>query len=161
MKKKKELYSKREFVSLVRDILHSEPFRRMKHYRHHVTSTLYDHSLKVAFLCYKYYKRHPKMGKRIPLREFVRGALLHDYYLYDLHGTGEKKKWHWFRHPKRAWQNAKENYPALTVAQRDMIRHHMFPLTLKPPRTRAGWLVCFYDKVAAVHDRFGANGSKN
>ncbi len=145
-----------EFVALTRYVLHTAEFGQMKHYQHHRKSTLYHHSLKVAFLCYKYYKRHPRMGRTIGLRDFLLAALLHDYYLYDLHGAGEKHRLHWFRHPGAALRNALLAYPALTRGQRDMIKHHMFPLTLNPPRTRAGWLVCFYDKIAAIHDRYEA-----
>ena len=152
---KKRNISIKEFVLLVRDILHTKEFRQTKHYRHHINSTLYDHSLKVAFLCYKYHKKHPKMGKRISLQEFVRAAILHDYYLYDLHGAGEKHRLHWFTHPKAALENALLSYPTLTATQRDMIKHHMFPLTPNPPKTMAGGLLCFYDKVAAIDDRFG------
>lgn len=141
-----------EFVCLVRDILHSKEFREMKRYRHHVKGNLYDHSVKVAYLCYRHHKRH---GLKIDIADFVRGALLHDYYLYDLHEEGASHRLHWLRHPARALQNAMEHYPGLTGAQQDMIRRHMFPLTPTPPQTGAGWLVCFYDKVAAVSDRLG------
>ncbi len=30
--------------------------------------------------------------------------------------------------------------------------HHMFPLTLIPPTTKEGWLICIFDKVAAKSD---------
>lgn len=33
----------------------------------------------------------------------------------------------------------------------------MFPLTPIPPQTKAGWLLCFYDKVAAVSDYLSEN----
>ena len=101
------------------------------------------------------------MEKRIKLKELVHAALLHDYYLYDLHGTNKKYRLHWFRHPKIALEKAILRYPTLTLTQQDAIRHHMFPLTWNPPKTRAGWLVCFYDKVAAIHDRFGKKNPKN
>ncbi|MBQ7337218.1 MAG: hypothetical protein IJW40_02060 [Clostridia bacterium] len=141
--------SKSEFLSIIRDILATEEFQRMKKYRHHVKGNLYDHSVKVAYLCYLHHKKH---GMDVDLAEFVRGALLHDYYLYDLHGCG-RHRFHWFRHPRRALENAIRHYPGLTMIQRDMIRRHMFPVTLTPPMTREGWLLCFYDKVAAVDDR--------
>ena len=151
---RKASISTREFTALVRDILHTEEFRRMKRYRHHKNSTLYDHSVKVAFLCYKYHKKHPRMAKRISLEELTRAAILHDYYLYDLHGSGEKHKRHWVAHPKTALANALSKYPSLTGAQQDMIKNHMFPLTLTPPKTEAGWLISVCDKIAAVHDRY-------
>jgi uncharacterized protein len=142
---------KREFISLVQDILHSEEFKKMKKYKHHVNGNLYEHSLKVAYLCFKHHRR---FGLKIDIADFVRGALLHDYYLYDLHGDDVKHRFHWFKHPKKALERATEKYPTLTREQIDMIKHHMFPLTLIPPKTKAGWLVCFYDKVAAISDRF-------
>ncbi len=142
----------RDFLALVGDILATPEFIRMKGYRHHICGTLYDHSLKVAYLCYRH---HRLFGLRTDLRELLRGALLHDYYLYDLHGDGRPHPLHWWRHAGRALKNATARYPELTARQRDMIAHHMFPVTPVPPLTAAGWLVCLYDKVAAVDDRFG------
>ena len=144
--------SVRDFLSLVRDIIRSDEFRSMKQYKHHVKCSLYDHSVKVAYLCYKH---HLRFGMKTDIADFVRGAILHDYYLYDLHGDGASHRFHWFKHPKAALQKALEKYPCLTYTQRDMIVHHMFPLTLMPPKTAEGWLVCLYDKIAAVSDRFG------
>ena len=142
-----------EFYGMIADILKTPRFQQMKCYRHHVRSNAYEHSLKVAYLCYRHHKRY---GGRIPIEELVRGALLHDYYLYDCHAPHRDYRKHLLRHPSVALKNAVRDYPTLTAAQRDMIRHHMFPLSLlHPPRTAAGWLVCFYDKVAAVSDRFG------
>lgn len=141
-----------EFYRLIWDIIRTDEFLGMKNYKHHIKGSVYDHSIKVAYLCYKH---HKKFATRIDLKEFVIGALLHDYYLYDWH-DGEHKL-HGFTHAKIAYQNAIKKYPDLTIRQQDMIRRHMFPLTPIPPRTRGGWLVCFYDKVAAISDYFGKN----
>jgi uncharacterized protein len=138
-----------EFYDLISDILCSNEFRQMKHHRHHVKSNARDHSIKVAFLCYLY---HKKFSPDFELREFVRGALLHDYYLYDWHDRTPATRHHVIAHPRRALRNAKQKYPELSDMQRDMILHHMFPLTPMPPTTRAGWLLWFYDKVAAIGD---------
>lgn len=124
----------------------------MKHHRHHVKSNTFDHSIKVAYLCYRHHKRfHSKMN----LEELIRGALLHDYYLYDWHEKDPSHRFHGFTHPKRALTNALRQYPNLTKTERDMIRHHMFPLTPIPPKTKGGWLICFYDKIAAISDYLG------
>ena len=155
--KAEQIKALREFVPLVRDLLHSEEFRQMKGYTHHVRGNLYDHSLKVAYLCFRHHRRFRMRGDP---GELVRGAALHDYYLYNLHGEGTPHRLHWFRHPREALRRALEKYPHLTERQRDMILHHMFPVTPVPPRTVAGWLVCFYDKVAAVSDRFGGRRGK-
>ena len=144
----------KEFYALVRDIVRTEAFCGMKRYRHHVKRSVYEHSIRVAYLCYRHHKRH---GTKIDLGEFVRGALLHDFYLYDWHDRARGHRMHLFTHPRDSLANAIALDPSLTKRQRDMIRHHMFPLTLVPPNTQAGWLVCFYDKVAAVGDYFGKN----
>ena len=147
----------REFLSIIKDITRTEEFGRLREHRLHVNGTVYGHSVKVAYLCYKH---HKQFGGKMDIKELVTGALLHDYYLYDLHGDGKKHKLHWFRHPKAALDNALERYPTLTRSQRDMIKHHMFPLTPIPPSTRAGWIICLYDKVAAISDRFGKTKHK-
>lgn len=147
-----------EFYHLLQSIVHSEDFKKMKTLRHHIKTSAYAHSIKVAYLCYQHHKRH---GTRIDRYFFVRGALLHDYYLYDRRNKSIRHKFHSFTHPKKALQNAKNAFPDLTPMEIDMIERHMFPLTPHPPKTRGGWLLCFYDKVAAISDLFGKNMWKN
>lgn len=141
----------KEFNELVEEIINSDDFKSMKGYRHHVKSTLYDHSIKVAYLCYKYHKKHKPKFK---LKNFVRGALLHDYYLYDWHDRLPENRLHGFTHSKRALKNALLRYPDLSDMEKDMIKNHMFPLTITPPRTKAGWLVCYFDKIVAIKEYF-------
>lgn len=144
----------KEFYHLIKDVVSSDEYMGMKNNKHHIKSNVYHHSIKVAYLCYKH---HKKFGTKINLQEFVRGALLHDYYLYDWHDRKLEHKFHGFMHPKRALKNALEKYPDLTENEKDMIVRHMFPLTVIPPKTKAGWIICFYDKVAAISDYFGKN----
>lgn len=151
--KNKDMINK-EFYAFTKDIIKSEEYVGMKNYKHHIKGSVYDHSVKVAYLCYKHHKR---FGTKVNLQEFIRGALLHDYYLYDWHDRKPEHRLHGFMHPKRALKNALEKYPDLTENEMDMISRHMFPLTIIPPRTKAGWILCFYDKVAAVSDYFGKN----
>lgn len=148
---------KKEFYEIIKEVISTPEFRAMKGVRYHVNGNLYDHSVKVAYLCYKHHKR---FNLKCDLKELVIGAILHDYYLYDPHERGKTRKRHWTKHPKRALQNAKKKYPYLSKMQGDMIENHMFPLTLKPPKTIAGWLVCFYDKIAAVDDRFSSKNKR-
>ena len=149
------------FYSLISDIIESDDFRKMQAYKHHLHGTTYAHSIKVAYLCYRHYQKHES---KVNLNELIRGALLHDYYLYDWRDKSEANCIngfvHGFTHPKRALENALKAYPDLTETEQDMIERHMFPLTLFPPKTRCGWLVCFYDKVAAVGEYCSMNGQK-
>lgn len=141
----------KEFLQTINDIITDKEFIKLKKFRHHIKSNVYDHSVKVAYLCYKHHKRFKLRGD---IRELLRGALLHDYYLYDWHKKSPETRLHGIKHPKKALSNALKAYPDLTMREIDMIRHHMFPLTLSPPRTSYGWIVCFYDKIAAISDYF-------
>ncbi len=77
------------------------------------------------------------------------GALLHDYFLYDWHVPNAETRLHGLRHPRRALQNAREDF-ALTPLEADIILRHMFPLTLVPPACPEGWAVCMADKLCAL-----------
>ena len=97
------LRKNKEFQNLIQKIISSKEYQTMKHHRHHVKSNTFDHSIKVAYLCYRHHKRfHSKMN----LEELIRGALLHDYYLYDWHEKDPSHRFHGFTHPKRALANA-------------------------------------------------------
>lgn len=145
----------KEFYALARDIVTTKEFAGMRNYQHHVKGSVYGHSLKVAYLCYRHCKH---FGTDLDLREVVRGALLHDFYLYDWHDWLPEHRLHLFTHPQCALKNALKHYPDLTVRERDMIRNHMFPIIpFSLPRTKAGWLICLYDKVAAISDYLGEN----
>lgn len=145
----------REFVELIQDIITSEEFCKMKNYKHHLHGSTYEHSISVAYLCYQHCKR---TKRNVNIKELIRGALLHDYFLYDRHDKSRdgyvNGLVHGFTHPKRALINAINHYPDLTRTEQDIIKRHMFPLTPVPPGTRCGWLVCFYDKVAAIREYY-------
>ena len=64
------------------DILGSEQFLKLKSFIQHGNVTVYEHSIHVALCAIKLNK---KLGIKGREREIVRGALLHDYFLYDWH----------------------------------------------------------------------------
>ena len=77
----------------------------------------------------------------------VRGALLHDFYMYDWH---EKKlsELHGFRHPRAAIKEAIKDYK-LTDKEKEMIKHHMFPFTYDMPKSKEAKILCIADKICA------------
>ena len=81
----------------------------------------------------------------------IRGALLHDYFLYDWHKKGEGHRLHGFRHPFSAARKAEEDY-TITRKEAGIIRSHMFPLIPLPPTSKEGWIVCIADKISALHE---------
>ena len=139
----------KEFLELIEPIINQENYQKMKEYRHHGNISTYDHSISVAYLCYKYHINHKS---KIDLNSLIRGALLHDYYLYDWHSKSKWHKFHGFKHPYFALKNALKEYPDLTKREKNAILRHMFPLIPVPPRYEIGWVITLSDKIAAFSD---------
>jgi uncharacterized protein len=96
-----------------------------------------------------------KLGIRCNERALVRGALLHDYYLYDWHDhNAAPDAWHGFTHPRHALRNAEADFPDLTPLERDIIAHHMFPLVPSPPRHVEALVVSLVDKACSTVEVF-------
>jgi len=139
----------RPFYAIVREVVPRARYREMKQYISHSDITVYQHCLKVAHTAYTL-----AMKWQIPcdVRALVRGALLHDYYLYDWHDPNKGFRWHGFKHHRFALANAERDF-FLTKRERNIIRAHMFPLTFWTlPRCREAWLVTLADKIVASEE---------
>ena len=103
------------FQYIIQDIIYTPEFIKMRNTKHHIKTSLYDHSLKVAYLCYRFYCKH---NLSLNIEELVRAALLHDYFLYDRidksSGDDINRFIHLFKHPRTAYKNAIIRYPDLT-----------------------------------------------
>jgi len=130
------------------DILASPGARLQRGHMQHGKVSVLEHSLAVALLCLKLARG---LRLRFDERALVRGALLHDYFLYDWHEKDPSHRWHGFRHPKAALRNAERDFN-LGPIERDMIAHHMFPLVPIPPRCRESVLLCIADKLCALRE---------
>ncbi len=124
--------------------------RRMEQYIQHGDTSCLKHTIAVAYYSLKL---ADFMGINYKRRDLIRGALLHDYFLYDWHDGASGRKIHGFTHPKAALENADRDF-SLTDTERDIIRKHMFPLTIKPPMCREGWIVCAVDKACSLYETF-------
>ena len=132
------------------DILGSEQYIKLKSFIQHGNVTVYEHSIHVALCAIKLNRKIGINGRE---RELVRGALLHDYFLYDWH-DGEAPgnihpKLHGFYHPGIALKNATRDF-TLTEREKEIIKKHMWPCTLVPPRYKESYVVTFVDKICAV-----------
>lgn len=134
-----------------RDILRSENFRATRENIQHGTVSVHRHSISVAQCSLEIAEKLEALGIRSRERDMVRGALLHDYFLYDWHKHKSSRWWkmHGFCHPGVALRNAGQEYE-LTDRQKDIIRKHMWPLTVTPPRCREAWIVTAADKYCSL-----------
>lgn len=131
------------------DIIHSDNFQMTKAHIQHGNMTVNDHCMSVARYSLILNK---KLRLHCNQRDLIRGSLLHDYFLYDWHDKGyvpERKRLHGFWHPGIALRNADKEYQ-LTDIQRDIIKKHMWPLTIVPPVCRESWVVTGADKYCSL-----------
>jgi uncharacterized membrane protein len=120
-----------EFYSAIRDIYYHDEFRKLERFFHH-NSSIYKHVRDVAYMSYRICKY-----LKLDYRSAARGALLHDFFLYDWRNHDEpdlaREKNHGLEHPKIALANA-EKYFLLNEIEKDIIKKHMWPLTMTPPK---------------------------
>lgn len=130
------------------DILHSKNFDSSKNNMQHGRISVKEHSIQVARQSVAFAEL---LGIEHSRRDLVRGALLHDYFLYDWHDVDKENphRLHGFHHPARALKNAEEEYE-LTDRQREIIIKHMWPLTVIPPMCREAWVVTAADKYCSL-----------
>ena len=128
------------------DILASPGMEKTKSFTQHGGTSVYEHCLNVACESLMLARR---VKQSVDERAMVRGALLHDYFLYDWHQPGHGL--HGFRHPAIALKNAARDFQ-LGDIERDVILRHMFPLNPAPPRYRESLIVCLADKICAARE---------
>ena len=122
--------------------------RRMEKFTQHGDTSCLLHTIAVAYYSIKIAEF---FGIKYKKRDLIRGALLHDYFLYDWHDGEKERRIHGFTHPMTALRNADRD---LTDTERDIIKKHMFPLTVIPPTCREGWIVCLADKYCSLYETF-------
>lgn len=119
-----------------------------KSFFQHGTCSVYKHSVSVALESITIADR---LGVHVDYKSLVRGALLHDYFLYDWHEADESHRLHGFTHAGRALENAERDYE-LNDIERDMIKKHMFPLNPAPPKYIETVILCIADKICAFKE---------
>lgn len=138
----------REYLECVRDLIDHELVRSMKEYIQHSDIDCFEHSLYVSFSSFRLCKW---LG--FDYRSAARGAMLHDFFLYDWHQSKPYEGWHGIMHPRIALENGNRHFQ-LNKREQDVIRKHMWPLTLTPPRYKEAWMVMLVDKYCALMEIF-------
>ena len=144
-KLKKNFDRRRELYHLMKqygdDIMRSDNFKSTRNYVQHGTIPVRRHCLDVA-------QHSLAINRKLRIhcqeKDLVRGALLHDYFLYDWHDKNRENY-----HPGIALKNAKKEYK-LTPREQDIIKKHMWPLTVVPPLCREAWVVSMADKYCSL-----------
>lgn len=139
-----------DLKNMIRELTRDGRFAQQRRLYQHGTTTVLRHCVNVAAVSLLL---AGALRLSVNKRALLRGALLHDYFLYDWHTPGAAQGLHGLTHPKAALKNAQEDFD-LTATEEDIILHHMFPLTPCPPASQEGWLVCLADKYCALKETF-------
>lgn len=138
-------YNDCEFFDIVNHILENEEFRKLDDIRHHGITRL-NHCMRVAYYSYLITK-----FLRLNYVEVTEAALLHDFFTDELESKNMIVSL--IRHPYIALDNSKK-YFNLSIMQEDIIKTHMFPVSLVPPKYIESWIVDIIDDICAIYERF-------
>ena len=130
------------------NLLISDKLRRERQFLQHGVINVFHHSISVALVSIYISKL---FNLNVDQTSLIRGALLHDYFLYDWHHKDCSHRWHGYTHAKRALDNAEKDF-SLNDIEKDIIKKHMFPLNIAPPKCKESYIVCISDKLVAIHE---------
>lgn len=134
------------FQEIFTQVNNNSSFSDSRKFIQHGSTSIFKHSIMVAR---KSCQIAEKYKFKVSYSEMIRGALLHDYFLYDWHDKNHNhRRPHGFFHASAALQNAERDF-GLTVTEKDIIKKHMFPLTPVPPVYTESWIVCIADKICS------------
>lgn len=139
------------FLELVGELINTDEVQSLKEFEQHLEIDRLQHVLGVSYLTYKICRN---LGWNY--EEATRAAVMHDLVYYDWRDgvTGAWHKGHGYKHPKYAAMNARELCSDLTEREENMIRCHMWPFTVVPPKFKEGYIVLFSDKYCATREIF-------
>ncbi len=131
------------------DVLDSKGHKRCKKFIQHGNTNVRQHTTSVAYMAVAIAR---KTHLKYDYSALVRGALLHDYFLYDWHEPHHGL--HGYTHASKALENAAADF-AISPIEADIIKKHMWPLNIKPPRYREAIIVTIADKICSTKEVFG------
>ncbi len=138
-----------EFKMLIHDLIENETVQQMKNYRQHFETTCFEHCYTVAYYVFLICKKY-----HLDYISATRAAMLHDLFLYDWRKRENGRKgFHAFTHGKTACDNACKLF-VLNDKEKNMILTHMWPVTLKCPKSPEGFVLTAVDKYCALSESF-------
>lgn len=144
---KEKAINDHEFQKIIQELIENEDVQQMKNYIQHFNTDCYEHCYNVAYLSYLISK---KMNWNY--KSSARAGMLHDLFLYNWRTRlDDRKGLHAFTHAKQACQNASKLFE-LTKKEQNMIKRHMFPVTIIPPTSKEGILLTIIDKYCTIYE---------
>ncbi len=137
-----------EFFECIEDLYYTDEIQGLAIYEQHLDIDRLQHITSVSYLSFLICKK-----LKLDYKIAARGGILHDLFYYDWRVKDKSHRLHGYYHPGVALKNAKklcgEN---LTAKEQDIIKRHMWPLTITPPRYAESFIVSLCDKYCATQE---------
>jgi len=132
------------FYDIAEPLLSLSMVKNLSQFEHHRNKTRLEHVKEVSYISFL-------LGKKFSLDcdAIVRGALLHDLFYYDWLRGGPRL--HGFKHSNIALRNARK-VTILSKKEEDIIKKHMWPLTIMPPIYLESFIVSVVDTFCSTRD---------
>lgn len=133
------------YLKVAGDIYNSPQLQGLSQFEQHFKINRLQHIRSVAYLSFIVSR---KLG--LDYVSTARAATMHDLFYYDWREDDLSHKLHGYRHPKTALKNAFYLCGTLNKKEADIIKKHMWPLTVIPPRYAESVVVTSMDKYCAT-----------
>lgn len=146
---------KKFFLKEIKKIEKEKKVLEMKKYIQHGNTSTFKHCFLVSYICFRLAK---EKNMKVNYPSLIRGAFLHDFYLYDWHEKSITHRFHGFFHPVVSLKNAKTYFDDINLIEENMILSHMWPLTFrKIPKCKEAFLLCMVDKYLSLLETLKLN----
>lgn len=143
------ILSDKEYIELISDLLNNQLVLEMRKYRQHHRVNCYEHCLYVSYNTYLICRKH-----NLDYKSAARAGLLHDLFLYDWRKRENGRKGlHAFTHPNEALKKA-STITSLNDREKDIIKNHMWPVTIRIPKYKETYVITLVDKYFACVEGF-------
>ena len=146
--------SRSEYKDTMTELLTHEKLKSLNNFSQHYKCTRLQHSIDVS-----YYSFYIAKLLKLDYISTAKAGLLHDLYYHEKTDFKENVKM-LRHHPKEALKNAMEICD-LNDMERDIIKRHMWLITLRQPKYKEGYIVTFVDKYCAAKEIFSSIFSRN
>ena len=143
------------YLRVAGDIYNSAQLQSLEKFEQHFKINRLQHIRSVAYLSFLVSRR---LG--LDFKSTARAATMHDLFYYDWREDDLSHKLHGYRHPETALKNAFYLCGTLNKKEVDIIKKHMWPLTVVPPMCKEAWIVTVADKYCSLMETFHVHKGK-
>lgn len=143
------------FLECAGDIYNSPQLQQLSGFEQHFKINRLQHIRSVAYLSFLISR---KLG--LDYESTARAATMHDLFYYDWREDDLSHKLHGYRHPGTALKNAYYLCGTLNKKEEDIIKKHMWPLTVVPPKYLESFVVTSMDKYCATIEMIYSSSEK-